>query len=506
MSYFGFLGLFLLPPMAVLAWVLWRNKQGQPVRFGAMSAWAVLALHVVIAVTWTTPWDNYLVATSVWWYDPELVSGLVLGYVPIEEYTFFVLQPILTGLWLIWLMRQGCERANDSVTLIPFIRPATTFLLALGWVILLILWLADIDPLTYLCLELLWAIPPLMLQAGFGADILWRHRRLVAVAILVPTLYLSLADSIAIGSGTWTIDPQQSTDLLLFGVLPIEELLFFLLTNTMLVFGMVLALSPESLERVKGMRLPSPSLTLLSLWLITMIIIPILGWTHGIAIRNIGIQFSVVFQTLAILSILIQSWSLQRILTVFVAIATFTLLTEAIGTATGLPFGEYTYTDQLQPQLLHVPLLIPLAWFMILPLAWAIADPHRHTRWQFALIAGIATTAWDLFLDPQMVNWGFWTWATNGAYFGIPLTNYVGWMLTATHITALLHPHIPALTNPQRHALLTIYTLTWLLETIGLALFWSQLGPAVIGGLIMGTITLYGWKTTSLPHGTIHLA
>ena len=42
----------------------------------------------------------HLVATQVWWYDPQLVTGLLIGWVPIEEYLFFILQPLLTGLWL----------------------------------------------------------------------------------------------------------------------------------------------------------------------------------------------------------------------------------------------------------------------------------------------------------------------------------------------------------------------------------------------------------------------
>jgi lycopene cyclase domain-containing protein len=62
-----------------------------------------IGLHVVIALVYTTPWDNYLVATNVWWYDPELVTGIVIGWVPIEEYTFFILQPILGGLWIFFL-------------------------------------------------------------------------------------------------------------------------------------------------------------------------------------------------------------------------------------------------------------------------------------------------------------------------------------------------------------------------------------------------------------------
>ena len=78
-----------------------------------------------------------------------------------------------------------------------------------------------------------------------------RHRRLVVLSIAMPTLYLSLADSIAIGAGTWTFSPQQSTGWLIGGVLPVEELLFFLLTNTLIGFGMTLVMSSESQVRLR---------------------------------------------------------------------------------------------------------------------------------------------------------------------------------------------------------------------------------------------------------------
>ena len=64
-------------------------------------------------------------------------------------------------------------------------------------------------------------------------------------ALLPPWLYLSAADFLAIGAGTWTIDPAQTTGVLLGGVLPIEEVIFFLLTNVLIVFGMVLLLGMD---------------------------------------------------------------------------------------------------------------------------------------------------------------------------------------------------------------------------------------------------------------------
>ena len=68
----------------------------------------------MVAVLYTTPWDNYLVATGVWWYDPHLVAGLVLGWVPIEEYTFFILQTLAMGLSCEQATSGSCTEANYS--------------------------------------------------------------------------------------------------------------------------------------------------------------------------------------------------------------------------------------------------------------------------------------------------------------------------------------------------------------------------------------------------------
>jgi len=71
------------------------------------------------------------------------------------------------------------------------------------------------------------------------------------------TAYLCAADFLAIGSGTWTISPGQSLNILLGGVLPLEEVVFFLLTNTLVTFGVVLVISQEGQARVReiGMRM-----------------------------------------------------------------------------------------------------------------------------------------------------------------------------------------------------------------------------------------------------------
>jgi putative membrane protein len=88
-----------------------------------------------------------------------------------------------------------------------------------------------------------------MIQMLFGADILWHYRQLVFGSIAIPGTYLSLMDIVALKETTWSISPGQTTGLLFFGVLPLEEVVFFFITNVLLTFGMTLLLANVSQER-----------------------------------------------------------------------------------------------------------------------------------------------------------------------------------------------------------------------------------------------------------------
>ncbi len=258
MTYFGFLLLFVGIPITVLLvlhFILYRQGRTLPDTLRGMPAIPTLIAHVIIALIYTTPWDNYLVATRVWWYDPALVTGIVIGWVPIEEYTFFIVQPIMTGLLLLLLgILLPLGESGDFAR--PGLRRWSVILTGLVWLASFVVLVFQWRPGTYLALELVWALPPIMIQLGFGADILWRYRKLVFWTLIPAGLYLSAADAIAINSGTWTIDPAQSLNIFLGGILPIEEFIFFFLTNTLLVFGMTLVLARESHSRLHEELLP----------------------------------------------------------------------------------------------------------------------------------------------------------------------------------------------------------------------------------------------------------
>src|SRR5690242_10731348 len=153
---------------------------------------------------------------------------------------------------------------------------------------------------------------------------------------------------------------------------------------------------------------------------------------------------------------------------------------EAVGVATGLPFGAYRYAGTLGPELLGVPLLVPLAWTMMAyPCLLLGRRLGTSTAARVALAAG-TLAAWDLFLDPQMVADGHWVWVHPSPGLpgvpGVPLTNYVGWVLVALVITALLDRVLPE--RPAGHlvpALLLGWT--WLGSALGNLVFFGR--PAV---------------------------
>lgn len=239
------------------------------------------------------------------------------------------------------------------------------------------------------------------------------------------------------------------------------------------------------------------SYALVLLWLLTMILLPIARWLWGDSILATGTNIAALFQASAVFVILQKQWGLTRIIQSFLIIAALTWGAEFIGHRTGFPFGDYHYTELLQPQIAGVPLLIPIAWFMLLPSSWVMAQLIVGKRDSllkhalFALVSGVALTAWDLFLDPQMVSWGFWEWNQSGAYFGIPLINYVGWVAVAALVTAMVRPK-----QLNIWPLALIYGIVWLLQTVGQAAFWGQIGPAIGGSLGMGSIMLLAyWRS-----------
>lgn len=228
-TYFEFHIVFILPVIGILAVFAWQRGQ----ILQRPRDLAGLAIIIVLAVVYTTPWGSWMIDRGVWWYAEDVVWHS-LWSIPAGEYLFFVLQPILTTL----VLAQLAIPTETDLSLSAWERAlGITAGLAVGGIGALLLFSGPST--VYLGSILFWAAPILAIQWAFGWTHLWRARRTVAVAILTPTAYLWLADWAAISLGLWIISDTYTVGIAPFGM-PIEEALFFLVTNVFIVQGIVL--------------------------------------------------------------------------------------------------------------------------------------------------------------------------------------------------------------------------------------------------------------------------
>ena len=432
MTYLQFHLVFVLPPLALLALLTWRETRARPAagayRRDNRWAWGFFWLLPLVSFLYTTPWDNYLVYKAVWNYPPERVLGRV-GYVPLEEYAFFVLQTLIAGLWLyFWLRRGGPPKVGSALTRWG----GAALLLGLAFAGALML---RTEATFYLGLILAWACPVLAAQWAFGGDLVMGSPRTFWLALLPPTLYLWATDLFAIQEGIWSISARFTTGLKLFG-LPLEEAVFFFITNLLVVTGLLLFLHPVALTRVRQLRRSvRPWMALLGLSVLVRVPVPL--WPAAFA-------WLATLSTLCIaLAALAWAWERVGARAFLLAALAFGigLGVEVLGSRTGFPFGRYSY-DPPGPTLLGVPLLVPLGWWWITAAAVALTGGR-------ALLVGAMMVALDFGMEPLMTARGFWSWgAQGGAYYGVPLSNFVGWFVVGSLLGALIARLAPELARP----------------------------------------------------------
>jgi putative membrane protein len=175
---------------------------------------------------------------------------------------------------------------------------------------------------------------------------------------------------------------------------------------------------------------------------------------------------------------------------------------EAIGVATGFPFGRYAYADSLGPRLLGVPLVVPLAWVMMAYPAYVAAARLAARPLPRAVVAGWAMAAWDLFLDPQMVAAGHWRWTDVGATVpgipDVPAGNFLAWFAVGVAMAAGLdrlprprprpRPRWPGVADDRLP--IALYLWAYASSLLAHLAFFGRPTVALAGGLGMGVVAI----------------
>lgn len=223
----------------------------------------------------------------------------------------------------------------------------------------------------------------------------------------------------------------------------------------------------------------------------------------------------------------VQSLGWGRILLMLGITFVIAFLAEASGVNYGMVFGQYYYSDLLGFKVWGVPLIVALAWEPIIFASYRLAKflipaeldesgsiGKRVMSWLcLALIGALATTNWDMMMDPFAVNQGWWIWPTGGTYVpyldkGVPISNFVGWFKVAFVCQVLIHFVYHRGPKPRQsihlnvYGPLMLYFLLFMLAFGVSAIFLGRPEVCMIGVMGMGTLMLvFAVKAFLLTHG-----
>ncbi len=246
MSYALFLGLFLILPIIGLGYWTIRRRSKIPLS-NKRIGYSLVSISS-IAFIYTIPWDNYLVYRGIWWSPQDRIIGKV-GFVPIEEYCFFILLPLMVSLLILVKLSYRKEilpsvRSGSDLLIVWPVRILLSALFGLG---VFFLFLGEKH--LYAGLLLSWATPIILGLTIWKSSVLYENAGTLLFSLTVSTIYFCLIDLLALNQGIWTIVEQYSLPLLLFG-LPIEEALFYFLTSLLSCYGFLLFLNIWKLYNV----------------------------------------------------------------------------------------------------------------------------------------------------------------------------------------------------------------------------------------------------------------
>lgn len=182
--------------------------------------------------------------------------------------------------------------------------------------------------------------------------------------------------------------------------------------------------------------------------------------------------------------VLARSEGAGRALALIAGLSILSMSVEAIGVLTGVPYGPFSYGSGIGTAVIEpVPWTVGFAYVPLLLGACALARhlAPKRSLIQQAVGSGLLLVGADLVLDPGAALLGYWIWAEPGVYYGIPLSNYAGWLVTGTAYSVIL---LLASRGGMPVAIATSYVLILAFWT-GVCLGAGMLVPTAIGFLLL---------------------
>ena len=141
---------------------------------------------------------------------------------------------------------------------------------------------------------------------------------------------------------------------------------------------------------------------------------------------------------------LVRWLSARRGIGLVAALGIFAICIETFALHTGFPYGQFRYGDKIGARLPGgVPWTVCFAWSPLLLAAMPLAhhqvnncvaarwiSPTEYGRIRRCAWAALFVTLFDGVLDPGAVSQSYWKYPAGGAYYDVPFSNYLGWLLS----------------------------------------------------------------------------
>lgn len=176
----------------------------------------------------------------------------------------------------------------------------------------------------------------------------------------------------------------------------------------------------------------------------------------------------------------VKSLGKKRGLLLLAALGLYALTIESLAIHTGFPYGNFTYTDVLGNKIFGLtPWTVAFAYPPILLLTYWYARQRHTDDFKIWFSAAFGAMLIDLVLDPAAVRLGFWYWDKPGFFYGVPLVNFLGWLLSGFLGAVLLHHLWGQKTRPTPHLAYSGLAILWFWSAANLWL--EQWLPALLG-------------------------
>jgi isopentenyl-diphosphate delta-isomerase type 1 len=184
----------------------------------------------------------------------------------------------------------------------------------------------------------------------------------------------------------------------------------------------------------------------------------------------------------------------QNGLVLFGVLGVYALAIETSAMITGFPYGHFDYSDHLGLKIFgFAPWTIAFAWVPLMLGAYALARNIIVSAFPRVILTAMILTGFDLVLDPGAVYLDFWDYSAGGWYYGVPWTNFAGWLVSASvgaiiteTLVSRFRPLLPTPVQLMTSAIFIVFFWT------AFAFFAGMEEPAIIGALLVfGMLMFY---------------